>query len=288
MSNIVQVRDLKKHYRNKTVVDIPSWDIEAGKILGFIGPNGAGKTTLIRCLLGLASFQGSIEILGRNPYQQRTELLNDIAFIADTAVLPKWATAEQLLQFMEHSHPNFNRDKAERLLAETSVNKSDKVSALSKGMIVQLHLALVTSIDAKLLLLDEPTLGLDILHRQQFYEQLLNDYYDETRTILITTHQVEEIENLLTDVVFINRGQIILNHTMEALPEIFSQVQVAPDKLSAAQALGPIGEQTSLGSHTLLFEGQDQLKLAEYGNLSTPKITDIFIAKMTQGGQHVS
>ncbi|GAA6166960.1 ABC transporter ATP-binding protein [Sessilibacter corallicola] len=282
---IVKIRNLKKSYRRKSVVDIEQLDIQPGRILGFIGPNGAGKTTTIRCLLGLARFQGELEILGKNPYKDRQELLRDISFIADTAVLPKWITSRQLLDYLEKVHPNFNRHKAEGFLAHTDIAPNAKVSSLSKGMTTQLHLALVISIDAKLLLLDEPTLGLDIIYRQKFYEQLLNDFFDETRTVLITTHQVEEIETILTDIVFINRGKIALNLPIDDIGQHYSEVVVAPQDIELARSLKPINERKNLGDTIMLFENQNPRDLEQLGTLHTPSLSNLFVAKFASNYQ---
>ena len=282
MSSVITINNLQKRYGKQLVVDIPSLTVEAGRIVGLIGPNGAGKTSALRCMLGLAKYEGELAVLGKDPYYQRTELMRDVAFIADTAVLPKWITAEQLLSYMESVHPNFNREKAEGFLAATNIKKSSRVRTLSKGMVTQLHLALVVAIEAKLLFLDEPTLGLDIIYRQRFYEQLLNDYYDETRTIVITTHQVEEIEHILTDLIFINRGQVVLDNSLEQLSERYIEVEVAPEHLDAARALKPIHERASLGKRLCLFEDVAPELLAGLGNAHTPSIANLFVAKLDQ------
>jgi len=236
-------------------------------------------------MLGLAKYDGNLTVLGKNPYSERTELMRDVAFIADTAGLPKWITAAQLLDYMQQVHPNFNRQKAEGFLAATHIKKHSRVKTLSKGMTTQLHLALIVAIEAKVLFLDEPTLGLDIIYRQRFYEQLLNDYYDETRTIVITTHQVEEIEHILTQLIFIDQGRIALNNSLEDIADIYIEVDVLPEKLTQAQALNPIYQRNNLGSKTMIFEQVARQQLAEFGTLRTPNIASLFVAKMDRPGQ---
>jgi ABC-2 type transport system ATP-binding protein len=283
---IVKIRNLRKTYFGKPVVDIESLDIEPGRILGFIGPNGAGKTTTIRCLLGLAKFKGELEVLGNNPHKNHKELLKDVAFIADTAVLPKWITTQQLLDYLDKTHPNFNRHKAQEFLAHTDIRPNAKVRSLSKGMTTQLHLALVISIDAKLLLLDEPTLGLDIIYRQKFYEQLLNDFFDETRTIIITTHQVEEIETILTDIVFINRGKIALDLPMDEIGERYCEIAISPDQVDHARSFNPINERKNLGDTIMLFENQNSADLESFGTRHTPSLSNLFVAKFASNYSH--
>ncbi len=284
---VISIQQLHKRYAAETVVDIPQLDIQAGSIVGLIGPNGAGKTSALRCLLGLASYEGDIKVLGKDPYFQRAELMRDLAFIADTAVLPAWITASQLLDYMQSVHPNFNRAKAESFLAATNIKRDSKVKTLSKGMTTQLHLAVVIAIEAKVLFLDEPTLGLDIIYRQRFYEQLLNDYYDESRTIVVTTHQVDEIEHILTNLIFINQGRIALNASLEEVAARFIELDVVPEHMAAAQALKPIYTRTNLGSKTMMFDRVPRQELAALGAVRTPSIANLFVAKLdgTVGGK---
>lgn len=282
MEPVIRIEGLQKRYGRQLVVDIDELSIYAGSVVGLIGPNGAGKTSALRCLLGLARCQGHLQILGVDPFCQRAQLMRDVAFIADTAVLPDWITAAQLLDYMQRIHPNFNRTKAEVFLAQTKIKKHSRVKTLSKGMKTQLHLALVIAIEAKILFLDEPTLGLDILYRQQFYQQLLNDYFDETRTIVITTHQVDEIEHILTHLVFIDDGRLALNCAMDEIAERYCEVDVAPDLLAAAQAHKPIYSRAQLGTTTLLYESVDRAQLAQFGVLRTPSIANLFVAKLSQ------
>ena len=277
---VINIRQLNKRYGSDVVVNIPQLDIESGSIVGLIGPNGAGKTSAMRCLLGLASYEGEIKVLGKDPYFERAELMRDVAFIADTAVLPSWVTAAQLLDYMQRVHPNFNRAKAEGFLAATNIKRNSKVKTLSKGMTTQLHLAMVIAIEAKVLFLDEPTLGLDIIYRQRFYEQLLNDYFDESRTIVVTTHQVDEIEHILTHLIFINRGQLALDATLEEVSANFAEVDVVPEQMAAALGLNPIYTRTNLGSKTLMFENIPQQQLAPLGAVRTPSIANLFVAKL--------
>lgn len=255
-------------------------EIERGEIVGVIGPNGAGKTTLLKAVLGLTDCSGSLSVLGLDPFKQRKELMQNICFIADVAVLPRWIKVSQLLDFVEAVHPNFTRKKAEELLANTKVRASSKVRELSKGMVTQLHLSIITAIDAKLLILDEPTLGLDIIFRKEFYGNLLNDYFDGERTIVITTHQVEEIENLLTDVMFINDGRIVLDASMDALPEQFAELMTSGDSVAEARKLGPIYEREVFGKNVLTFDGVNREKLSPLGEVRTPDIADLFVAKV--------
>ncbi len=282
---LITINNLCKSYGDKRVLDGIDLQIKKGRIVGLIGPNGAGKTTALKCLLGLSTFDGEIDVMGLNPLKQRTKLLEQVCFIADTAILPAWLKVSQALEYLQGIHPQFDLAKANRFLSNTSINSNQKISQLSKGMITQLHLALVMAIDAKVLVLDEPTLGLDILYRKQFYSTLLNDYFDEDRTIIITTHQVEEIEGLLTDLLFIRDGKIILNREMEDLESHFIEVEVRADKVETARSLNPIGERSVLGGSAFIFEDTDEHStiletLEELGNLSTPSIADIFVAKM--------
>jgi ABC-2 type transport system ATP-binding protein len=252
--------------------------VEEGRILGLIGPNGAGKTTALNAILGLVPYQGELKVLGRDPWTERERLMCDVCLISDVAVLPRWIRVSQALDYVAGVHPRFDRSKAEHFLAKTAINRASKVRELSKGMVAQLHLALVMAIDARLLVLDEPTLGLDILYRKQFYDSLLNDYFDRSRTILLTTHQVEEIEHVLTDVMFINRGRIVFNRSMEELEARYLEVSVRPEQLAAARALKPIYEFEMLGRSTLLFDHVDRQQLAALGDVRTAGLADLFVA----------
>ena len=280
MTSLVSARNVSKHYGNVRAVDDISFDIEKGCITGLIGPNGAGKTTLLKALLGLTDCQGSLSVLGLDPFRQRKELMQNICFIADVAVLPRWIRVNQLLDFVEAIHSNFSRKKAEDLLAKTKIPPKAKVRQLSKGMVTQLHLSIITAIDATLLILDEPTLGLDIIFRKDFYGNLLEDYFNEERTIMITTHQVEEIENLLTDVMFINNGRIVLDAGMETLPEQYVELLASGDNADKARKLNPIYERDVFGKKVLTFEGVNREQLAGLGELRTPDIADLFVAKV--------
>ena len=285
METIVQARGINKHYGDVTALDNVDLNIETGKIVGLIGPNGAGKTTLLKCLLGLASCDGQIDVLGIDPGRHRTRLLEEVCFIADTAILPRWLKVSQALDYLENVHPRFNRELAENFLKKTTIKYNKRVSQLSKGMITQLHLALVMAIEARLLILDEPTLGLDILYRKEFYTSLINDYFDHERTILVTTHQVEEIESLLTDLLFIRDGRLILNTTMEAMPEIFTEVHCRSGMLEQARAMNPINERPMLGGVAFIYENKPRKELEPLGDLGTPSVADLFVAKMqTQTG----
>ena len=280
MTSLVSARNVSKHYGNVRAVDDISFDIEKGCITGLIGPNGAGKTTLLKALLGLTDCQGSLSVLGLDPFRQRKELMQNICFIADVAVLPRWIRVNQLLDFVEAIHSNFSRKKAEDLLANTKIPPKAKVRQLSKGMVTQLHLSIITAIDATLLILDEPTLGLDIIFRKDFYGNLLEDYFNEERTIMITTHQVEEIENLLTDVMFINDGRIVLDASMEALPDQYVELLATGENADEARKLNPIYERDVFGKKVLTFEGVNREQLAGLGELRTPDIADLFVAKV--------
>ena len=286
MDTIIEARGVKKHYGDVVALDSVDVKIASGKIVGLIGPNGAGKTTLLKCLLGLASCAGEIKVLGIDPGTQRTRLLEEVCFIADTAILPRWMKVSQALEYLENVHPRFNRALAETFLKKTSIKYNKRVQQLSKGMITQLHLALVMAIDARLLILDEPTLGLDILYRKEFYTSLIHDYFDHERTILVTTHQVEEIESLLTDLVFIRDGSLILNTTMDELPAIFTEVYSRSNNAEQARALGPISERPMLGGTVFIYENRAKEDLEHLGELRTPSVADLFVAKMQkQGGQ---
>jgi ABC-2 type transport system ATP-binding protein len=274
----IESHGLRKQYGATAALDGINLRVEEGRILGLIGPNGAGKTTALNAILGLTSYEGTLRVLGRDPWRQREDLMRDVCFIADVAVLPRWMRVSQALAYVQGVHPRFDRAKAEAFLARTTIQPNRKVKELSKGMVTQLHLALIMAIDAKLLVLDEPTLGLDILYRKQFYDSLLNDYFDRTRTILITTHQVDEIQNILTDVMFIDRGRIVFTSAMDDFESRYAEVTVNPDKLAEARALKPIYERTGFGRSILLFEGVDRQRLATLGEVRTPSIADLFVA----------
>lgn len=282
MTSLVSARGVSKHYGAVRAVDGVSFEIEQGKILGLIGPNGAGKTTLLKAVLGLTDCEGELSVLGLDPFRQRKELLQNICFIADVAVLPRWIRVTQLLDFVEAVHPNFSRKRAEAFLQQTTVRPDAKVRELSKGMVTQLHLSIIMAIDAKLLVLDEPTLGLDILFRKEFYSNLLNDYFDEQRTILITTHQVEEIENLLTDIMFINDGKILLDSSMDALSDTYVEVMASGENAQKARGLGPIAEHEMFGKSVMLFEGVSREHLEGLGELRIPSVADLFVAKIKE------
>ncbi|MEY2520393.1 MAG: type transport system ATP-binding protein [Verrucomicrobiota bacterium] len=276
----IEARGLRKAYGATIALDGINLRVEEGRILGLIGPNGAGKTTALDAILGLIPYQGELKVLGRDPWNERDLLMRDVCFIADVAVLPRWMRVSQALDYVAGVHPRFDRAKAEAFLAKTEIKRASKVRQLSKGMVAQLHLALVMAIDARLLVLDEPTLGLDILYRKQFYDSLLNDYFDGTRTIVVTTHQVEEIQHVITDLMFINRGRIVLETSMEQFEARYFEVMVKPEHLAAAQALKPIYERQLFGRSILLFDNVDRLQLAELGELRTPSIADLFVAVM--------
>ncbi|MDH3547073.1 MAG: ABC transporter ATP-binding protein, partial [Gammaproteobacteria bacterium] len=267
MTSLVTARNVSKRFGAVRAVDNVSFDLEKGKIMGLIGPNGAGKTTLLKAVLGLTDCEGQLSVLGLDPFRQRKQLMQNICFIADVAVLPRWIRVTQLLDFVEAIHPNFSRSRAEELLAATKVRRDAKIRELSKGMVTQLHLSIITAIDARLLVLDEPTLGLDIIFRKEFYGNLLNDYFDGERTILITTHQVEEIENLLTDIMFINEGRILLDASMESLPETYVELLTSGNNVATARGLGPIHEREVFGKKVMIFEGIDREKLAGLGEV---------------------
>ena len=280
MSAVVHARDLSKRYGATVALDRVGFDIEAGRIVGLIGPNGAGKTTALKAILGLSEFDGELNVLGFDPRTQRAQLMEQVCFIADVAVLPRWLRVGEAIDFVAGVHPRFSRAKCEAFLANTKVRPTMRVRELSKGMIVQLHLALVMAIDARILILDEPTLGLDILYRKTFYESLLTDYFDENKTIIVTTHQVEEIEHILTDLIFIRDGRIALNASMDEIGERYAEVMVNPDKADAARALKPLNERQIFGKSIFLFDGVDRSRLAELGELHKPSIADLFVATM--------
>jgi ABC-2 type transport system ATP-binding protein len=287
--SVVSARQLRKAYRTTVALDDTSFEIAPGRIIGLIGPNGAGKTTALKAILGLTPFEGQLKVLGRDPRTQRDELMNDVCFIADVAVLPRWIRVGQAIDFVAGIHPRFDREKCERFLANTKLKKTQRVRELSKGMIVQLHLALVMAIDARLLVLDEPTLGLDILYRKQFYQRLLEDYFDEQKTIIITTHQVEEVEHILTDVMFIRNGKIVLDAAMDEVSERYTEVLVSADRVDAARALKPIDERAlPFGKVVMLYDGRlfdgaqstGASQLAALGEIRTPGLADLFVALM--------
>ena len=281
----IEAQGLRKQFGTTVALDGIELHVEEGRILGLIGPNGAGKTTALNAILGLVPYQGELRVLGRDPWTQRDELMRDVSFIADVAVLPRWIKVWQALDYVAGVHPRFNRAKAESFLAKTNIGHSRKVRDLSKGMVAQLHLALVMAIDARLLVLDEPTLGLDILYRKQFYDSLLNDYFDQSRTIVITTHQVEEIQHVITDLMFIDRGRVALNCNMEEIESRFLEVMVHPDKIDAARALKPIDERQVLGRNIVIFDGVDRQQAAALGEARTPGIAELFVAVITNQGR---
>ena len=275
---LIEARGLRKAFGTTIALDGVDLRVEEGRILGLIGPNGAGKTTALNAILGLMPYQGELRVLGRNPWIERDQLMRDVSFIADVAVLPRWARVSDLVDYVAGVHPRFDRAKAEGFLASTSIQRTSKVKELSKGMITQLHLAIVMATDARLLVLDEPTLGLDILYRKRFYDSLLNDYYDGSRTILLTTHQVEEVQHVLTDLMFINHGRIVLACSMEEFESRYVEVTVNPEKVAAARALKPSHERQVFGRSILLFDRVDRQQLATLGEVRTPSISDLFIA----------
>jgi ABC-2 type transport system ATP-binding protein len=280
MTAVIEARGVSKSYGARRAVDTVSFTVQPGRIVGLIGPNGAGKTTLFKAMLGLTPFEGELRVLGRHPDTERNELMHDVCFIADVAVLPKWLRVSQALDFVAGVHPRFDRSRATEFLRQTDIRLGSRIRELSKGMVTQLHLALILAIDARLLVLDEPTLGLDLLFRRQFYDTLLNDYFDKQRTIVLTTHQVEEIENLLTDVLFINRGHIVLDSAVEELSQRYVQLTVAGDHAAQARELKPFYEREVFGRLALLFEGRAPQELANLGEVRTPSIADLFVAKM--------
>jgi ABC-2 type transport system ATP-binding protein len=274
----IEARGLRKVFGTTVALDNIDLRVEEGRILGLIGPNGAGKTTALNAILGLIAYEGQLRVLGRDPWVERERLMTDVSFIADVAVLPRWIRVSEAIDYVAGVHPRFDRVKAEGFLSKTSIRHSSKVRELSKGMVAQLHLALVMAIDARLLVLDEPTLGLDILYRKQFYETLLNDYYDRSRTIIVTTHQVEEIQHVITDLLFIDRGRIVFACNMEEFESRYAEVVVKPDRLDAARALRPMHERQVLGRTILLFDRADHQQLAALGEVRTPGIADLFVA----------
>ena len=280
---VIEARNLRKVFGPTVALDGIDLQLEPGRILGLIGPNGAGKSTLLNAILGLTECQGELRVLGRDPWAQRDQLMQDVCFIADVAVLPRWMRVSQALELFAGVHPRFDRVRAEALLAKTNIRAASRVRELSKGMVVQLHLALVMAIDAKLLVLDEPTLGLDLLYRKQFYDSLLNDYFDRSRTIVVTTHQVEEVQHVLTDLMFLNRGRIVLNCSIDEVEARYQEVLVNPAQMAAARALQPIHERQMLGRGILLFDRADREQLAALGDVRTPSIADLFVAVIAEG-----
>ena len=283
MTALIEARELTKKYGAHVALDRANFSVETGRIVGLIGPNGAGKTTALRAILGLTAYEGQLQVLGREPLRDRTLLMRDASFIADVAVLPAWLRVDHAIDFVAGVHPRFRRDRAAQLLAKTQITGKRRMRELSKGMKTQVHLALTMAIDAKLLVLDEPTLGLDILARSAFYDALVNDYMDETRTILITTHQVEEVENLLTDVLFIDKGRIVLDSSLDDVAVRYAAVAVAADRVEAARAEKPFFERRMLGKVVLYFEQPNLEKLAGFGEVHTPSVADLFVAKLSGG-----
>jgi len=283
---VIEARGLRKAFGTAVALDGVNLRVEEGRILGLIGPNGAGKTTALNAILGLIPYQGELRVLGRDPWEERDQLMRDVCFISDVAVLPRWIRVSQALEYVAGVHPRFDRAKAEGFLAKTAISQTSRVRELSKGMVTQLHLALIMAIDARLLVLDEPTLGLDILYRKQFYDSLLNDYFDRSRTIVLTTPQVEEIQHVLTDVMFINRGRIVFDCSMEQLESRYLEVMVRPEQIGSARALKPIHERQVFGRTIQLFDHVDRQQLSDLGDVRTPSIADLFVAVLgNQAGQ---
>jgi ABC-2 type transport system ATP-binding protein len=284
---VVEARDLTKTYGRTRALDKINLSIGAGRIVGLIGPNGAGKTTALKSILGLAPYEGELRVLGLNPYSERARLMQDVCFIADVAVMPRWLKVSDAIDFVSGIHPRFNRARAEAFLSKTEIPRNARVKQLSKGMVTQLHLALIMAIEARLLVLDEPTLGLDIIYRKRFYDTLLNDYFsnedslEQARTIIVTTHQVEEIENILTDVIFIGHGRVVLDLPMDSIADRFTQLSISSERLAEARALGPIHEHESIGRSLLYFENVDRKRLAALGDVRTPGLADLFVAKLS-------
>jgi len=283
MTAVIEARDLSKSYGATRALDAVSFTVEPGRIVGLIGPNGAGKTTALKAILGLTTFSGELSVLGLDPRARRDALMREVCFIADVAVLPRWLRVHQALTFCEGVHPRFDRHRAQDFLRRTDIRMTSRVRELSKGMVTQLHLALTMAIDARLLVLDEPTLGLDLLYRRKFYDSLLNDYFDKDRTILLTTHQVEEVENLFTDVIFINHGRVVLAESVEDLGSRYQQLTLAGEQAARARALHPFYEREVFGRVAMLFEGRSRDELGALGELRTPSIADLFVAKMQEG-----
>ena len=284
MSHVVKAEHLRKSYGDFDAISDVTFEIEPGSIVGLIGPNGAGKTTTLKSILGLTSFEGELDVLGVDPRHGRHHIMERVCFIADVGVLPRWLKVKDAIDYIEGVHPKFNRSKAEELIRATDIRPDRKVSQLSKGMVTQLHLALILAIDVELLVLDEPTIGLDILYRKEFYDRLLNDYFDHETSIIISTHQVEEIESLLSHLLFINRGEIVLDCSMDDLSEQYRQVLVSPEHVAEALALGPLVSKDMLGKKSMIFEHADADVLQRLGELHVPSVTDLFVAKMQRGG----
>ncbi|MFT4798726.1 MAG: ABC-2 type transport system ATP-binding protein [Candidatus Azotimanducaceae bacterium] len=283
MSHIVTAKHLRKSYGDFDAIRDVSFDIEPGSIVGLIGPNGAGKTTTLKSILGLTSFDGELDVLGVDPRHGRHHIMERVCFISDVGVLPRWLKVKHAIDYLEGVHPKFNREKAEAIIDATDIRMDRKVSQLSKGMVTQLHLALILAIDVELLVLDEPTIGLDILYRKEFYDRLLNDYFDHETSIIISTHQVEEIESLLSHLLFIDRGEIVLDCAMDELSEQYQQLLVNPEHFAAALALGPLDSRDLLGKKSMIFENADAAVLEKLGELHVPSVTDLFVAKMQRG-----
>ena len=281
---VIEARRLRKTFGDVVALDGLDLRVEPGRIVGVIGANGAGKTTALNAILGLTSFEGELQVLGRNPWRERGSLMRDVSFIADVAVLPRWIKVGQLLDYVEGVHPRFARARADAFLERTTIHRASKVKDLSKGMVTQLHLAIVMAIDARLLVLDEPTLGLDILFRKQFYDSLLEDYYERNRTILLATHNVEEIEHVVTDVIFLDRGRVALSAPMDEVEARYLEVRVHPDHVAHARSLAPMHERQTLGQSIMLFDGVDFDRLAELGEMRTPSVADLFVARLSAGG----
>jgi ABC-2 type transport system ATP-binding protein len=279
----LEARGLSKSYGAKRVLDGVDLRVDQGRIVGLIGPNGAGKSTLLQAITGLIPFEGELSVLRRDPWTQRHQLMRDVCFIADVAVLPRWMRVSQALDYVGGVHPWFDRPTAEAFLAKTNIGTNSRVRELSKGMVVQLHLALIMAVDARLLVLDEPTLGLDLLYRKQFYDALLSDYFDGDRTIIVSTHDVSEVEHILTDVIVLNRGHVVLDCTVDDLAERFGEVLVAPDQIAAARALKPLYERQSFGRTIMIFRGKDRAELARYGDVRTPALADLFVGLLSSG-----
>lgn len=283
MTALIQAKGLSKTYGSHQALKSVDFSVERGRIVGLVGPNGAGKTTILKAILGLTSYDGELKVLGLDPARQRHQIMQKVSFIADVAVLPRWLKVADALEFVSETHPNFNLDRAKYFLAKTNISMKSKVKELSKGMVAQLHLALVMSIEAELLVLDEPTLGLDILFRKEFYNQLLTEFFDEGRSILVTTHQIEEIENLLTDLLFIQDGEIVLNATMDEVAEKYIEVMVNKEDAEKAEALNPVMHRDIFGRRVYLFEGVSREELEPLGELHSPSVADLFVAKMKEG-----
>src|SRR5256884_5761996 len=284
----IEARGLRKAFGTTVALDGIDLRVEEGRILGLVGPNGAGKPTAFNAILGLTPYQGELKVLGRDPWNERNELMRDVSFIADVAVLPRWIRVTQLLDYVAGVHPRFNRTKAESFLAKTTIKRTSKVRELSKGMVAQLHLAIVMAVAANLRVLNEPTLGLDILYRKQFYDSLLNDYFDGSRTIIVTTHQVEEVQDVLTDLMFIDRGRIVLECSMEEFDSRYVEVMVNPEHLAAARSLKAIHERPVFGRTVLLFDRVDRDQLETMGEVRRPSIADLFVAVMSPHSQNVA